>query len=112
MLEDGIKAAALIDSGCTTTLLSSKLACGYGRSRTAIKAVDETGVKCRGTRQLEIELGGKRLTTKGIIIECIINDIDIIIGMDVICELRGLMVKNVEVWRETVCCRCPRVKLL
>ena len=88
-----MKVAALIDTGCTTTLLSLQLARRYGGSRTAIKAVAGTVVKCRGTQQVEIELGWKKLT-KVIIIECIINDTDIIIGMDVICELRGLTVKN------------------
>ena len=39
---------SLID---TTTLLSPKLTCGYSGSRTAIKAVDGTEVKCSGTRQ-------------------------------------------------------------
>ena len=49
-----------------------------------------------------IEFGGKRLTTKVIILEHIINNIDIIIGMDVICELRGLTLKNGKVkFRET-----------
>ena len=59
--------------------------------------MNRTEVKCIGTRQVEIESGGMRLTTKVIIIERIINDIEIIIGIDIICELRGLMVKNSEV---------------
>ena len=81
-LVNGMRVVAFVDTSCTTTLLSPKLAWGYSGSRTAIKAVDETEVKCRGTRLLEIELCGKRLTRKGIIIERIMNDIDIIIGMD------------------------------
>ena len=54
---DGTRVLALIDTGCTIILLSPKLACGYGGSRTIIQAVDRTEVKCRGTRQVEI--GGK-----------------------------------------------------
>ena len=39
-----------------------------------------------------------------IIVEYIINNIDIIIGMNVICELRGLIVKNGQVkFREIRC---------
>ena len=44
------------------------------------------------------ELGGKRLTTKVIIIECLINI------MDIICELGGLTMKNDKVkFGETHC---------
>ena len=100
----GMRATALIDTGCTTTLLSPKLTRGCGGSRTTIRTVDGTEVKCRGTRQIEIELGGERLTTKAIIMERLINDIDIIIGMDVICRLGGLTVKNGQVkFGETYC---------
>ena len=101
---NGTKTAALIDTGCITTLLSPKLTCGYSRIRTVLKAVDRTEVKCSGTRQTEKELGGKRLITKVIIVEHIINHIDIIIGMDFICELRALTVKNGDVtFGETHC---------
>ena len=104
---NGIKAAALTDSGCTT-ILSPRLARGYDGSRIAIKALDGIEVKCRGTRQVEIKSGGMRLTTKVIIVE------RIIIGIDLICELRGLTVKKCRslVRRDTLCCSCPKAKLL
>ena len=52
VLADGMRAVALINTGCTTTtLLSPKLVHGYGGNRTTIKAVDGTEVKYRGTRQ-------------------------------------------------------------
>ena len=59
VLVDGMRAVALIDTCCTTTLLSPKLTHGYGGSIIAIKAVDGTEVKCKGKRQVKI--GGKKL---------------------------------------------------
>ena len=54
VLVDSTRVIALVDTHCTTTLLGPKLVCGCGGSRTTVKAVDTTEVKCRGTHQLEL----------------------------------------------------------
>ena len=76
-----MRAVFLVDTRCTTTLL--KLACGCCGSRITVKPVDGT----------EVKLHGMKLTTKPIIIDCIINRIDIVIGMNMISKLGGLSEK-------------------
>ena len=69
---------------------------GCGRCGT-VKAVDGRDIKCKGARQVEIKVRGVRVKVEAILMNRIIDGIDVIIGMDVINEMRGVTIKEAEV---------------
>ena len=87
---------ALVDTGCTTTLINSRLMSGCGR-RGTVKAVDGRDIKCKGARQVEIKVRGVRVKVEVILMNRIIDRVDVIIGMDVINEMGGVIIKKAEV---------------
>lgn len=87
---------ALVDTGCTTTLINSKLLKRYGRSGT-VKAVDGRNIECKGARQVEIKVCGMHVKVRAILMNHIVDGIDVIIGMDVINELGGVTIKKAKV---------------
>ena len=87
---------ALVDTGCTTTLINSRLMSGCGRCGT-VKAVDGRDLKCKGARQVEIKVCGVRVKVEAILMNRIIDGIDVIIGMDVINVMGGVTIKKAEV---------------
>ena len=87
---------ALVDTGYTTTLINSRLMSGCGRCGT-VKAVDGGDIKCKGAWQVEIKVCGVRVKVEVILMNCIIDGIDVIIGMDVINQMGGVTIKEAEV---------------
>ena len=87
---------ALVDTGCTTTLINSRLMSGCSRCGTE-KAVDGRDIKCKGARQVEIKVRGVRVKVEVILMNRIIDRIDVMIGMDVINEMGGVTIKEAEV---------------
>ena len=87
---------ALVDTGCTTTLINYRLMSVCGRCGTVI-AVDGRDIKCKGARQVEIKVHGVQVKVEAILMNRIIDGIDVIIGMDVINEMGGLTIKKAEV---------------
>ena len=69
---------------------------GCGRSGT-VKAVDGRDIKCKGAQEVEIKVRGLRVKVEVILMNCIIDGIDVIIGMDVINEMGGVTIKEAEV---------------
>ena len=86
----------LVDIGCTTTLINSRVMSGCGRCGT-VKAVDGRDIKCKGARQVEIKIRGVLVKVEAILMNRIIDRIDVIIGMDVINEMGGVTIKKAEV---------------
>ena len=86
----------LVDTGCTTTLINSRLMSGCSRCST-LKAVDGRDIKCKGARQVEIKVSGVHVQVGAILNNCIIDGINVIIGMDIINEMGGVTIKEVEV---------------
>ena len=87
---------ALVDTGCSTALINSRLMSGCGRCGT-VKAIDGRDIKCKGAWQVEIKARGVRVKVEVILMNRIIDGIDIIIGMDVINEMGGVTIKKAEV---------------
>ena len=83
-LVEGKETKALVDTGCTATLIHSDFSnCCRGTS--SIKAVDGKEVVCRVTLEIRVRL----LRMKAIVTNEIINGFDVIVGMGVISQLRG-----------------------
>ena len=86
----------LVGTGCTTTLINSRLMSGCSRCGT-VKAVDGRDIKCKGIRQVEIKVHGVQVKVEAILMNRIIDRIDVIIGMNVINEMGGVTIKEAEV---------------
>ena len=86
---------ALVDTGCTTTLINSRLMSGCSRCG-IVKAVDGRDIKCKRARQVEIKVRGVQVKVEAILMNRIIDGIDVIIGMDVINEMGGVTIKEAE----------------
>ena len=83
----------LIDTGCTVTLIRSGLSSDC-RGTSTIRAVDGQKVACRGISTVTLEICGQLLNTEAIVMEKMIDVVDIIMGMDVILELGGVIIKE------------------
>ena len=57
---DNTVMTALVDTGCTTTLINSRLMSGCSTCGT-VKVVDGRDIKCKGARQVEIKVHGVRV---------------------------------------------------
>ena len=101
---------ALVDTGCTTTLINSRLMSGCGRCGT-VKAVDGRDIKCKGVWQVEIKVRGVRVKVEAILMNRIIDGINVIIGMDVINEIGGVTIKEAEVKFGDVHCAVAAFRL-
>ena len=88
---DGGKARALVDTGCSTTLASSKIV-GKCTGESYIMAFDGTCVKCAGSRLINVLVGDRSLRVDAVVVDGIVGDVDVVLGMDVITELGGVTV--------------------
>ena len=92
----GRQARALVDTGCTTTMVHEKLTTAVS-GEAMVTAFDGREVKCRGTARVQIEVAGERLEREVTVVTEIVEGVDIVLGMDVIDALGG-----VKVWRNKV----------
>ena len=84
---------ALVDTGCTTTMVRfSLVAERLGESW--MSAFDERKVRCGGERPVNLEVGGTPVEVSAVAIEHLVGDLDVVLGMDVIEQLGGVMVRN------------------
>ena len=82
---------ALVDTGCTTTMVKTHLVAGWnGNGR--VVAFDGRNVKCCGTSNVQLELEGRQLNVEAIVNDHLVPGVEAIIGMDVIWQLGGVTV--------------------
>lgn len=86
---------ALVDTGCSQTIVSRELARGYGGKN--VMTVDGRIVCDVGEADVRLEVGGKFLTVKCLVMSNIVNSFKVIIGMDVINHVGGLIMKSGKV---------------
>ena len=89
----GRLAKALVDTGCSTAVVRADLV-DYAEGTCYMTAFDGRVVKCHGTSQVELEVEGMPLKVKAVVMDKIVNDIDIVMGMDVINELGGVYISG------------------
>ena len=84
---------ALVDTGSTTTMVRSSLV-GERVSKSWMSAFDGRKVRCGGESPMNLEVGGIPVEVSAVAIEHLVRDLDVILGMDVIEQLGGVMVRN------------------
>ena len=81
----------LVDTGCTTTVISSRLVVGC-KGKSCITAFDGRELQCREPSWVEMEVDGVFVKVKAIVTDSIIEDVDVVMGMDAINQLGGVTV--------------------
>ena len=90
---NGVKANALIDTGCSTSLFKASMAGKLG-GEGRVTAFDGSDVLTSGSCCVGIEVEGRSLTVVGVAVEQLIKGIDVVLGMDVIGQLGGLIIRS------------------
>ena len=85
---------ALVDTGCTTTMVRSSLV-GDRVGESWMSAFDGRKVRCGGERPVNLEVVGTPVVeVSAVAIEHLVGDLDVVLGMDVIEQLGGVTVRN------------------
>ena len=59
-----------------------------------MSAFDGRKVRCGGERPMNLEVRGTPVEVGAVVIEHLVGDLDVVLGMDVIKQLGGVMVRN------------------
>lgn len=105
---NGNVVSGLVDTGCSMSMVKGCFVTSWeGESR--VVAFDGRSVSCRGEGNVSLDVGGRILNVKVLVMDKLVDDIECVIGMDVIERLGGLTVRNGEVefgnGRCSVACR-------
>ena len=84
---------ALVDTGCTTTMVRFSLV-GEQVGESWMSPFDGRKVRCGGERPVNLEVGGIPVEVSAVAIKHLVRDLDAVLGMDVIEQLGGVMVRN------------------
>lgn len=87
---------ALVDTGCSKAVVRTRLVDHY-EGETCMTAFDGRRVKCRGATWIDLVVGGSPLKAYAIVLDNIVNDIDLVLGMDIINRLGGVSVSGTTV---------------
>ena len=87
---------ALVDTGCSDSMVRQKLVRGSGTSGTVV-AFDGRPVTSLGRARVGVRVGELVLELNMIVVEGMIEGIDMVLGMDAIERLGGVYVINGEV---------------
>lgn len=98
---------ALVDTGCSTTIVASWLA-GRCSGVTTMVAFDGREVQCGGTKFMKIQVGDSQIKVKVIVSDSIIDGVGVILGMDAISQLGGVMISGNKVKFGTQICASGR----
>ena len=107
VLVGGRAVRALVDTGCTTTLVRSSLV-GDRVGESWMSAFDGRKVRCGGERPVNLEVGGTPVEVSAVAIEHLVGDLDVLLGMDVIEQLGGVTVRSNGVDFEVGQCLMPQ----
>ena len=88
---EGREIMALIDTGCTTTIVHTTLV-GRWKGKGEVVAFDGSRVKCRGRKTVTIDIAERRMRVHAIVTDRLVPGVQAIIGMDVICRLGGVTI--------------------
>ena len=85
---------ALVDTGCTTTVVHSTVVADCRSSSSSVIAFDGNAIQCKRRGGLEITVGEEIITVDAIIVESIVKGVDIVLGLDAITQLGGVTIHN------------------
>ena len=91
---EGRKARALVDTGCTHSLMTSRMAGAWREAPTVMMAFDGRSVSCRGEKREILKVGGERIEVNVTVVDSVVGDIDVVLGMDVIKRLGGVTISE------------------
>ena len=101
---------ALVDTGCSNTMIRVGLVDSW-EGEVSTKAFDGRVVKGRGATKVELLVDGKKVKTKSTVVDSLVGDVDIVIGMDVIRQLGGVTVGRSQVkFGEGIACASASVE--
>lgn len=86
--------SALVDTGCTTTIVKASLVqkCERDRTDTYMVAFDGRQVKCCGTCHIGLTVAENQVEVRAVIVDEVVEGIDLVMGIDVIDKLGGVTV--------------------
>ena len=87
-------ARALVDTGCTNSLMTAKMAESWTETSTSMIAFDGRSVSCRGNSNVDLTIGGEKITTTMTVVDKIVGNVDVVLGMDIIKRLGGVTVSD------------------
>ena len=87
-------ARALVDTGCSTTVVASRLVGKCEREGGRLVSVDGGEIKCEGTRNIELTVQGVRLRLRVMVLRKVLDGIDVVMGMDAISQLGGVTIAD------------------
>ena len=81
LLLNGVQCCGLVDTGCSQTIVSSRLLKSGGQPRD-ILAVDGRNVRCDGEVYCEMLIYGNVLKLRCLVLQNLVAGIDVILGLD------------------------------
>ena len=85
---------ALVDTGCTTTIVHSTVVAECRNSSSSVIAFDGSVIQCKRRGGLEITVGEVIITVDAIVVERIVKGVDIVLDLDAITQLGGVTIHN------------------
>ena len=87
----------LVDTGCTTTLVHSRIVKDYVGNVNYVTAFDGSAVRCTGNFNLVMVVSGVPIEINAIVVDNMMEGVDIILGLDAITRLGGVTVSGRQV---------------
>lgn len=92
----GRKVRALVDTGCSTTVVASHLVPKSERKESSLMTVDGREIACEGERNVELAVEGTRMIVRAIVLRQLVDGIYLVLGLDAINRLGGVVIKCIE----------------
>ena len=93
----GEAVSALIDTGCSKSIVREKYAPQNVKRKSQMVAFDGRLVDCKGNAMVQVELGSSEVAVEMVVTDQLLEGIDLIIGMDVISRVGGVRIQGEEI---------------
>ena len=99
---NGKAARALVDTGCTSTMVNERFVdCIQGKR--VMAAFDGREVVCKGLAKVDMLVSSKKISQEVTVVDSIVGEIDVVLGMDTISRLGGVKVEEKQVQFGNIC---------
>ena len=92
LIVNGNKVKALVDTGCSITMIEEKAIGKYDVCSDRITAFDGNSVICRGRSVKQLTVGHQTISVEVIVVDKLLDGVDVVLGMDSIELLGGVCV--------------------
>ena len=89
---DGKEYEALVDTGCSQTIISKKLVPRYENGFKGVQTVDKRIITNVGEKMITLTLNGEMIKVKALVLERVL--FDIIIGMDILGKMKEIVISE------------------